>query len=127
MRKEMKAGRKYFLINIDEPYAKKIFAILKEGQMAKDEWPEGDIDFEKWKRQTFEESGMKTAEERLADLENGLGHLRYKLSCLEAMSMTARNDCQHDWVEELQETGSFTGTQPRRMRCRKCLLVQYIN
>lgn len=53
MLKNIKPGRKYFIINLDEPYAEKIFQILKEGQMAKDEWPEGDISFEEWKEQTF--------------------------------------------------------------------------
>jgi hypothetical protein len=53
MEKQMKPYRKYFIINIDEPYAKKIYEVLKQGQMAKGEWPEGDISFEEWKKQTF--------------------------------------------------------------------------
>jgi hypothetical protein len=53
MLKTMKSGRKYIIINIDEPYAKEIYKILKAGQIKKGEWPEGDIDFEKWKLQTF--------------------------------------------------------------------------
>ena len=53
MTKEMKPGNKYFIINIDEPYAGKIYEILKSGQMKKGEWPEGDISFEEWKEQTF--------------------------------------------------------------------------
>lgn len=44
---------KYFVINVDEPYAEQIYEILKSGQMAKGEWPEGDIDFEEWKKLTF--------------------------------------------------------------------------
>ncbi len=56
MRKSMKPGRKYFIINIDEPYAEEIFEVLKRGQMAKGKWPEGDISFEAWKQQTFEGS-----------------------------------------------------------------------
>ncbi|WP_434642719.1 hypothetical protein PQ692_00290 [Thermoanaerobacterium thermosaccharolyticum] len=55
MLKEMKPGRKYFIINIDEPYAVEIFEILKRGQMAKGEWPEGDISFEEWQELTFRE------------------------------------------------------------------------
>lgn len=53
MLKEIKPGRKYFLINIDEPYAEHIYEILKAGQIAKGEWPEGDINFEEWKKITF--------------------------------------------------------------------------
>jgi hypothetical protein len=54
MEKQMKPGRRYFIINIDEPYAVKIYQALKEGQTAKGEWPEGDISFEEWKHQTFD-------------------------------------------------------------------------
>ncbi len=54
MLKEMKPGRRYFIINIDEPYAEKIYEILKQGQMKKGEWPEGDISFKEWKLQTFD-------------------------------------------------------------------------
>ncbi len=53
MLKAMKPGRRYFIINIDEPYAEKIFEILKQGQIDKGEWLEGDISFEEWKKQTF--------------------------------------------------------------------------
>lgn len=59
MLKEMKSGRKYFIINIDEPYAEKIYEALKAGQMAKGEWPEGDISFEEWKRQTFGDNDFR--------------------------------------------------------------------
>jgi hypothetical protein len=51
--KQIKPGRKYFIINIDEPYAEQIYETLKRGQMAKGHWPEGDISFEEWKQQTF--------------------------------------------------------------------------
>ena len=44
----MEPGRKYFIINIDEPYAEEIFKILKKGQIKKGEWPEGNISFEEW-------------------------------------------------------------------------------
>ena len=53
MLKEMKPGREYFIINIDEPYAEDLYEILKKGQMEKGEWPEGDISFEQWKLLTF--------------------------------------------------------------------------
>jgi hypothetical protein len=56
LRKEPKPGRRYFIINIDEPYAREIYEILKRSQMAKGDWPEGDIDFEEWQRQTFGEA-----------------------------------------------------------------------
>jgi len=55
MLKIMKPGRKYFIINLDEPYAEEIYQVLKAGQIAKGEWPEGDITFEEWKEQTFRE------------------------------------------------------------------------
>lgn len=50
---DMKPGRRYFIINIDEPYAGEIYEVLKQGQMAKDDWPEGDISFKEWQNQTF--------------------------------------------------------------------------
>jgi hypothetical protein len=53
MRKAMKSGNQYFVINIDEPYAAELYDVLKRGQQAKGQWPEGDISFDEWKRQTF--------------------------------------------------------------------------
>lgn len=53
MYKTMKPGHRYFIINIDEPYAKAIYEVLKAGQMAKGQWPEGDIPFETWVKQTW--------------------------------------------------------------------------
>lgn len=61
MKKELKRWNEYFIINIDEPYAIDIYEVLKRGQMAKGEWPEGDISFEEWQEQTF-------GEDRLEDL-----------------------------------------------------------
>lgn len=61
MLKVMKPGRRYFIIDLDEPYAKAIYEVLKYGQMVKDEWPEGDISFEEWKAETF---GSQTAKEK---------------------------------------------------------------
>lgn len=55
MRKIIKPGRRYFIINIDEPYAEEIYKVLKKGQMKKGEWPEGNISFEEWKKQTWPE------------------------------------------------------------------------
>lgn len=51
--KKEKPGNNYFVINIDEPYADKIYEVLKKGQTAKGKWPEGDISFEEWKKKTF--------------------------------------------------------------------------
>lgn len=53
MRKNLKPGRHYFIINLDEPYAEEIYKVLKKGQEAKDQWPEGDISFEDWRWATF--------------------------------------------------------------------------
>lgn len=49
----MKPGRKYFIINLDEPYAEDIYKVLKKGQMKKSQWPEGDISFEEWVAKTW--------------------------------------------------------------------------
>jgi len=53
MLKELKPNREYFIINIDEPYAEEIYEVLKRGQAAKGQWPEGDVSFEAWQEQTF--------------------------------------------------------------------------
>ena len=55
MLKTMKPGRKYFIVNLDEPYAEELYEVLKRGQIAKGEWPEGDISFAEWEEQTFRE------------------------------------------------------------------------
>lgn len=57
MKKYIKPNKRYFIINVDEPYAEKIYSVLKEGQQAKKEWPEGDISFKEWKHLTFETDG----------------------------------------------------------------------
>ena len=53
MKKIMKPGRNYFIVNIDEPYAEELYEVIKKGQIAKNEWPEGDISFAEWKAITF--------------------------------------------------------------------------
>lgn len=58
MLKQLKPDRLYFVINIDEEYAPKIFQVLKEEEMKKGTWSEGDIDFEEWVQQTFGEVGV---------------------------------------------------------------------
>jgi hypothetical protein len=55
MIKDMKPGNKYFAINVDEPYAEKIYEVLKQGQIEKGEWPEGNISFKEWVEKTWKE------------------------------------------------------------------------
>lgn len=62
MLKRIRPGRKYIIINIDEPYAEEAYKILKKGQMKKGEWPEGDISFEEWKKLTW--SSIDTSQKR---------------------------------------------------------------
>lgn len=65
MRKQIKPGRRYFIINLDEPYAPEIYEVLRRGQIAKGEWPEGDISFKEWEDQTFADDDESWARERL--------------------------------------------------------------
>lgn len=58
MLKELKENRKYFVINIDESYAPKIFQVLKEEETKSGRWLEGDISFEEWVLQTFGQEGL---------------------------------------------------------------------
>lgn len=53
MKKEMKPGNYYFTINIDEPYAEEIYEVIKKGQIAQAQWPEGDISFLEWVKKTW--------------------------------------------------------------------------
>ena len=50
---EMKPGNRYIIINADEPYARAIYEVLKAGEIAKGQWPEGQINFETWFEQTY--------------------------------------------------------------------------
>ena len=59
MLKQIKPGRLYFVINIDEPYARKVFEVLKEEQTKLGQWPEGEISFEEWVEDTFGDDGLK--------------------------------------------------------------------
>ena len=43
MIKQIKENELYFVIKINEPYAEKIFEVLKEEQTKLDKWPEGNI------------------------------------------------------------------------------------
>ena len=59
MLKQIKPDRLYFIIDVKEPYANKIFEVLKEGQMALNDWPEGkDITFRDWIFETFGQVGL---------------------------------------------------------------------
>jgi hypothetical protein len=58
MLKQLKPNNLYFVINIDEPYAEKIFEVLKEEQNKLEDWPEGDISFKEWVYDTFGQDGL---------------------------------------------------------------------
>ena len=59
MLKQLKADNLYFVIRVNEPYAEKIFNVLKEGQIANEDWPEGDnITFKEWVFDTFGQQGL---------------------------------------------------------------------
>jgi len=58
MLKQIKPGRLYFVINIDEQYAEKIFEVLKEEQTKLGQWPEGNISFKEWVKDTFGQEGL---------------------------------------------------------------------
>jgi len=53
MRKELKPGRYYIVVNLDEPYAPELYDVIKRGQTAKGQWPEGDISFREWVEETW--------------------------------------------------------------------------
>ena len=58
----IKANNKRFVINIDEAYARDIYEVLKAGQIAKGEWPEGDMSFDEWVRLTWQEGKRVTGD-----------------------------------------------------------------
>lgn len=58
MLKQLKPERLYMIVDIKEPYIEKLFEVLKQGQIEKDDWPEGDINFIKWVELTFGQSGL---------------------------------------------------------------------
>lgn len=61
MRKEMKPGNCYILVNIDEEYATEVFEIVKKGEEKKGTWPEGNVEFVDWIFDIFGEDGLKAA------------------------------------------------------------------
>ena len=100
MLKEMKPGNRYFVINIDEPYAWKIYDVLKAGQIKKGEWPEGDITFEEWIDQTFGKGKSPRIIDVLvkitadaADFENTLAKLQKTVAGLAEPAYC--EDCQY--------------------------------
>ena len=58
MLKQLKPGHLYIIIDIQEPYAEKLFNVLKIGQIEKDDWPEGEITFKEWVLLTFGPDGL---------------------------------------------------------------------
>lgn len=59
MLKQLKPDHLYFVIDVKEPYAEKIFEVLKAGQLEKDDWPEGKhITFKEWVFDTFGHVGL---------------------------------------------------------------------
>ncbi len=67
MLKQLKPGRLYFVININEPYAERIFEVLKEEQTKLDQWPEGEITFKQWVFDTFGQEGLNYIESSNSD------------------------------------------------------------
>jgi hypothetical protein len=67
MIKQVKEGHLYFIIRINEPYAEKIFQVLKEEQLKLNDWPEGeDITFREWIFDTFGQQGLDYLNNRAA-------------------------------------------------------------
>lgn len=62
MLKQIKPDHLYMIVDIKEPYIEKLFEVLKAGQIEKEDWPEGNIDFETWVFQTFGQDGLNYLE-----------------------------------------------------------------
>lgn len=113
MRKMMKPGRRYFIINTDESYAKKIFEILKKGQIKKGEWPEGkNITFEQWKKITFPIK-VEPKEEGLSDIIEGIADL------LGIYGIGIPNEDGNYWHEDCNKNGN--------LNCRLCFVEDMKN
>jgi hypothetical protein len=69
MRRWIKPERRYFIINIDEPYAEEIYKVLKRGETRKGKWPEGDISFEEWIELTWPNEGVTLQKESILGAE----------------------------------------------------------
>ena len=59
MLKQIKPDCLYFIIRIDEPYAEKVYQVLKEEQTKLGDWPEGNVSYREWVEQTFGTEGLK--------------------------------------------------------------------
>jgi hypothetical protein len=68
MLKQLKPDRLYFIINIDESYAPRIFEVLKEEQTKKGQWPEGNISYREWVEQTFGQVGLDVLDRLKSDI-----------------------------------------------------------
>ncbi|MGE4552848.1 MAG: helix-turn-helix domain-containing protein [Desulfovibrionaceae bacterium] len=86
MQKQMKPGRRYFLINVDEPYAPEVYEALKRGQMAKGEWPEGDVTFAEWVALTWPAPEGDDYEAAMARIHSVLG-TRTQVQVAEALGV----------------------------------------
>jgi len=62
MLKQIKPDHLYMIVDIKEPYIEKLFEVLKAGQIEKEDWPEGDISFEQWVKDTFGQDGLNYLE-----------------------------------------------------------------
>ena len=59
MLKQLKPDHLYMIVDLKEPYIEKLFDVLKQGQLEKDDWSEGsDINFKEWTLQTFGQDGL---------------------------------------------------------------------
>jgi len=88
---KQKPGRKYININIDEPYIKEIYYLMKENEIAKSGdpvisetgkkiwkcWPHGDISFEEFLEQVFSENekDCTSCEYYIKDKEDGYNNV----------------------------------------------------
>ncbi|HOD61970.1 MAG TPA: hypothetical protein PKG96_07710 [Bacilli bacterium] len=68
MLKQLKPDRLYFIINIDESYASRIFEVLKEEETKRGNWPEGDISYREWVEQTFGQAGLDVLDKVKSDI-----------------------------------------------------------
>ena len=66
--------------------------------------------------------------DKITELEERMGRLEYKLDHFLTMQKFVDYDkCDHQWVEEFVPSVGATNAPQRKMRCKKCLLVTYIN
>lgn len=113
MLKPMKPGRNYMIINIDEPYAEQVYEILKAGQMAKGEWPEGDITFEEWKKLTFKDFYCESLKDGLCSTRDyGLNQYENPcynccFGCMHAVNMDCSFICSQvaEYYHQSEEEG----------------------